>query len=185
MNMQNRLVLSGIALFTFVLVGCASTASKVRVDQAENVDFSKCQTFDWRPTSDQPASFTEQRVRTEVMAVLQAKGYTQSGDKPDCQITYVLSTQERPRSKPSVGVGAGGGSGGIGGGIGVTLPIGRRNEQAGTFTLDVIDAARKEQIWSGAVDGSFSSDALTEEEAKELVTRVLEEFPDRAGQNKR
>jgi hypothetical protein len=171
-----RLVLSMIAVAA--AAGCATQTSQVRVDVAEG-GLPQCQTFGWNPVSEDAASFTDQRVRTAVMQALQAKGYSESADKPDCRIAYHLSTREVPKSKPRVGVGMGGGSGGVGGGIGVSLPIGKRQGQNGTFTLDVIDAAKNAQVWSGSVDSAFDSAELSEAEAKAVVEKVLGEFPDR------
>ncbi len=159
--------------------GCATQRSEVRVDKADT-DLSMCRTFDWRPVSSESASFTDQRVRAAALKWLEEKGYTLSTDKPDCQITYVLSTQERPKQKPSVGVGAGGGSGGVRGGIGVNLPIGRHKGQVGTFTLDIVDTAQNAQIWSGSVDVAIQASAISPEEADEAVRLILEKFPDRA-----
>jgi hypothetical protein len=162
-----------------LLSACASTGSQVRIDKADTFDAVQCQSFAWHAPSDQPASFTDQRVRNHVMAALKAKGYAEVNENPSCRVSYVLSTRERPRSRPGVGVGVGGGSGGIGGGIGVTLPVGRKSE-AGTFTLDIIDSAKNAQVWSGSVEGAFGSAELTDDEAKSLVEEVLAEFPDRA-----
>jgi hypothetical protein len=161
-----------------LLAACASTTSKVRVDKAET-DLGHCRSFAWLSPSKEAASFTEQRVRTEALNGLKAKGYTEAQENPDCRITYAFSTQQRRKSGPGVGVGVGGGSGGIGGGIGITLPIGRE-KKSGTFTLDVVDASRNAQIWSGSLDGSFDAEELNEAEAKEVVKRVLAEFPDSA-----
>ena len=123
----------GLALAATVLAGCMATApSKVRVDMAES-GLPNCRSFEWLPTQQQPASLTEQRVKNEIMSQLEKKGYAQVAEKGDCRVTYLLDIHERPANKPGVGVGVGGGSGGVGGGIGVTLPIGKRNEQAGTF----------------------------------------------------
>ena len=172
--------LTSLVLAATVLSGCAMTQpSPVRVDVAES-GLPSCKTFDWLPTPQQPASFTEQRVKSEVMAKLKDKGYTETTEKPDCRITYVLEVHERAKNKPSVGVGAGGGSGGLGGGIGISLPIGKKNEQAGTFTIDVVDATKNAQVWSGSLDASFAKAELTEDEAREVVAKVLERFPDRA-----
>src|SRR5688572_19919228 len=163
-----------------VLAGCASMQpnSPVRVDMAET-GLPNCQSFAWNPTPQQPASLTEQRVQREIMAKLKEKGYSESKDKADCRVTYVLDVREAPRSKPNVGVGAGGGSGGIGGGIGVSLPIGKKKGQAGTFTIDVIDASKNAQVWSGSIDASFAKAELNDDEAREVVAEVLERFPDR------
>lgn len=174
--------LSMCALFAGVtlLAGCASMQprSPVRVDMAET-GLPSCKTFAWNPTAQQPASLTEQRMQREIMAQLKEKGYSESKDKADCRVSYVLDVHEVPRGKPNVGVGAGGGSGGIGGGIGVNLPIGKRNQQSGTFTIDVIDAAKNAQVWSGSLDASFAKAELNDDEAREVVTKVLERFPDR------
>jgi hypothetical protein len=161
------------------LGGCATTSSKVRVDKAD-ADLTKCQTFDWLESSSQPASFTDQRVKAATLAALRDKGYTQATDKPDCKITYALTTSTRAKPKPGVGVGVGGGSGGLGGGIGITLPVGKRGEGAGTFTIDIVDVARNAQIWSGSVDAQFAGAEPSEEEAAAIVKKILGEFPDRA-----
>ncbi|MBM0103887.1 DUF4136 domain-containing protein [Steroidobacter sp. S1-65] len=162
-----------------LLAGCTATApSRVRVDMAEG-GLPSCKTFEWLPTQQQPATLTEQRVKGAVLTELKKKGYSEA-EKAECRVTYVLNVHERPKNKPSVGVGAGGGSGGIGGGIGVSLPIGKRNEQAGTFTIDVVDAAKNAQVWSGSIDATFEKAELNEDEVREVVTKVLEKYPDRA-----
>jgi hypothetical protein len=178
--MKTSLSMCVLSVGASLLAGCGSMQSRsdVHVDMAES-GLPTCKTFAWNPTSAQPANFTEQRMQREIMAKLKEKGYSESKDKPDCRVTYVLEIHEVPRNKPSVGVGAGGGSGGIGGGIGVSLPIGKRNQQAGTFTIDVIDAAKNAQVWSGSVDGSFAKAELNDDEAHEIVAKVLERFPDR------
>jgi hypothetical protein len=178
--MMNRLLLACVCPALFVLAGCATTTSSdVRVDKGDT-DLAKCRTFDWHPASSDAASFTEQRVKAAALKRLQEKGYTLSTDKPDCRITYVLATQDRPKPKPSVGVGAGGGSGGVRGGIGVSLPIGRHKEQVGTFTLDVVDVAQNAQIWSGSVDVAYQAGEVSEEDAADAVQVILAKYPDRA-----
>ncbi|WP_116812129.1 DUF4136 domain-containing protein [Steroidobacter cummioxidans] len=170
---------SGLLLGAILLAGCTATApSKVRVDMAEN-GLPNCQSFQWLPTPQQPASLTEQRLKNQIMAKLEEKGYAQA-EKGDCRVTYVLDMRERPVRKPGVGVGVGGGSGGMGGGIGVSLPIGKRNEQAGTFTVDIVDAAKNAQVWSGSLDATFLKAEPNEDETREIVAKVLEKYPDRA-----
>jgi hypothetical protein len=178
--MKTILPVTGALLGVALVAGCATTqSSSVRVNVADS-GVPNCQSFEWLPTPQQPASFTEQRVKSEVMTKLQEKGYTELPEKADCRVTYVLDVHEQPRNKPRVGVGAGGGSGGIGGGIGVSLPIGKRDEQVGTFTIDVVDAAKNAQVWSGSLDASFAKAELSADEAREVVAAVLEKYPDRA-----
>ncbi|MDY0065414.1 MAG: DUF4136 domain-containing protein [Steroidobacteraceae bacterium] len=162
---------------TLGLAACA-TAPKVRVDRAD-VDLSVCRTFAWLRASEDAASLTEQRVRAAALQHLENKGYTLSENEPDCWITYVLETREQPQRVPRVGAGVGGGSRGVGGGIGVSIPVGRQDRRTGEFTLDVVDASRKAQIWRGTLETTFAAEELTQEEADQAVRRVLAEFPDR------
>ena len=176
--MTNRILFSCACAALLALSGCATQSSAVRVDKADT-DLT-CRTFDWRPASADAASLTDQRVRAAALKKLEEKGYTLSTDKPDCQVAYALSTQDRPKPKPSVGVGVGGGSGGARGGIGVSLPIGRHKEQIGSFTLDIVDVTQNAQIWSGSVDVGIQGREISDEEADEAVRVILAEFPDRA-----
>ncbi|MFC4309961.1 DUF4136 domain-containing protein [Steroidobacter flavus] len=177
--MRTAALSSSLMLGAALLAGCTATApSKVRVDMAES-GLPNCQSFEWLPTPQQPASLAEQRVKSEVMAKLKEKGYAEATEKGDCRVTYVLDIHERPVNKPGVGVGVGGGSGGVGGGIGITLPIGKRAEQAGTFTIDIVDTAKNAQVWSGSLDASFLKAEPNDDEAREIVAKVLEKYPDR------
>jgi hypothetical protein len=177
--MANRIVSSCAWSAVVVLGGCATQSPAVRVDQAADTDLV-CRTFDWRPASADAASLTDQRVRAAALKKLEEKGYTLSTDKPDCQIAYVLSTQDRPKPKPRIGVGVGGGSGGAHGGVGVSLPIGSHKQQVGTFTLDVVDVAKNAQVWSGSVDVGIEAQQISDDEADQAVRVILEKFPDRA-----
>lgn len=167
------------ALLVLLCASAASVAaSKVRVDKAEG-GLPQCQTFSWIATPGDATSLTEQRVKAEVMKALQAKGYTEVAEKADCRIAYhFAASAEQRRSGPSVGVGAGGGSGGLGGGIGINLPIGRK-KTSGTFTLDVVDGSRNAQVWSGSLDTETRSAELSEGEAKSIVQKILDEYPER------
>jgi uncharacterized protein DUF4136 len=176
--MTNRISLSFAWTAMLMLSGCATQSSAVRVDKAADTDLA-CRSFDWRPASADAASLTDQRVRAAALKQLEEKGYTVSTEKPDCQIAYVMSTQDRPKPKPSVGVGVGGGSGGARGGIGVSVPIGVHKQQVGTFTLDVVDVAKNAQVWSGSMDVGIQEQQISDEEADQAVRIILEKFPDR------
>jgi hypothetical protein len=166
-----------MAIAAFVAAGCG-TNSPVRVDRADR-DLTACRTFDWLQPANAPATLADQRVRAAALAELERKGYSIVTADPDCRVSYVLSTIERPQAKPRVGVGAGGGSRGIGGGIGISLPVGKQDRYGGTLTLDVIDVATNAQIWSGSLDAAFEAAELTEEEARAGAKRILAEYPDR------
>ncbi len=163
--------------------GCASTApTRVRIDRIEG-ELPACQSFSWNPApAHGAASLADQRVRNAVMQTLESKGYTQASDKADCRIAYHLSTRNvaQPKPRVGVGVGVGGGSGRVGGGVGIRLPIGKKPGTVhGTFTLDVIDAAKNAQVWSGTVDAGFDAAEISDAKAKQIVEQILAKYPDR------
>ncbi|HVF16352.1 MAG TPA: DUF4136 domain-containing protein [Steroidobacteraceae bacterium] len=174
MTARTRLILSSIMVGS--LAACATQSERVRVDQVEG-GLPNCRTFAWHTVSGDAASFSDQRVRTAVMEQLKAKGYQEAAENPDCRVAYRLTTREIPKAKPGVGVGVGGGSGGIGGGIGVSLPIGQKSGFTGTFALDVIDAAKSAQVWSGTLEAELAAAEVTEEEARDLASEVLSAYP--------
>jgi hypothetical protein len=173
-----RWTVSSAALF---LCACSSTGPTVRVDKAPDVDVSQYQSFGWLvPVNKPPGTLTEQRVQAAISEVLRAKGYAEDTQHPDMEVTYTLKTYDRPKSSGmSVGIGAGGGSGHVGGGVGISLPIGKRRETAGTMSVDVFDAARKAQVWTGSLDTTFERPDLTPEDAKRAVGEILKKFPNR------
>jgi hypothetical protein len=63
--------------------------------------------------------------------------------------------------------------------VGISLPIGKRRETAGTMSVDVFDAARKAQVWTGSLDTTFERPDLTPEDAKRAVGEILKKFPNR------
>jgi hypothetical protein len=175
----HRATALGVAL---LIVGCASSpASNVRVDKDASADFSHCRSFGWlKPEHGTASSLNEQRIQTAAIGALKAKGYREEEGSPDCRITYEFATRELPKSGPSIGVGGGGGSGGIGGGIGLSFPLGHKQKVAGTLTLDVIDASRNAQIWTGSVDRTLSTPELTDADAGKAAKEILAKYPDRA-----
>jgi hypothetical protein len=168
-------LLGGPIVLVLLLSGC-STAPTVRVDKAGDA-VANCRSMGWLRTASSPEPLSEQHVRAAIFEELRKKGYTVTSDKPDCRVTYAMSTHERPGAKPRVGVGVGGGSGGIGGGIGVSLPVGKRERYSGEFSIDVIDAAKNAQIWHGTAEAAFTSEEISAKEAEQIVGAILAKLP--------
>ena len=170
----------GLIAAALFLSACASTPN-VRVDKAADVDFSQYESFGWLVPVNKPAgTLMEQRMHTAIAEVLRTKGYAEDSQHPQMEVTYTLRAYERPRSSGmSVGIGAGGGSGHVGGGVGISLPIGKRRETAATFTVDIFDAARKSQIWTGSLDAVVDAPDVSPEDAKRVVSEILKSFPNR------
>ncbi|MBC7985015.1 MAG: DUF4136 domain-containing protein [Candidatus Obscuribacterales bacterium] len=164
-----------------LLAACASNAPKVRVDKDAKADFTRYTTFAWFQPEKEPAtSLAAQRIRIAVTTVMQRKGYVENETHPDIRVSYRVATYDRPKeSGLRVGLGAGGGSGNIGGGVGVSLPVGKKVQHMAALTLDIVDAARVAQVWTGAYESVIDAPELTEAMAYQLVTEVLAKYPDR------
>lgn len=195
-------VLRGAALAALLLAGCANEP-KVRVDQDANVDIGAYRTFAWHslpkeaPRVDAPAdssaesqaaqeakppaaSMVDQRVQAAIIAALQTKGYVYDASAPDFRVNYVLNTAERAkRSGMSLGLGAGGGSGHFGGGVGLSIPIGKRTNTVGGLSIDIVDAKRNAQVWTGFHESALKGDVLSDADAAKLANTILEKFPAR------
>lgn len=155
--------------------GCA-TAPELYVDTAdEPLD---CGSFAWREAG-RAASIAEQRVRTEVMRTLAAKGYTEDSESPDCQVSAVIFAGTRSGSPASVGVGAGSWGGNFGGSVGVSLPVGGGARTVGHLAIDVIDVGLNAEVWRGTLENAFRTPEPGAEEVGAAVRQILEAFPQR------
>jgi hypothetical protein len=161
------------------MAACASKAPAVRVDRDANTNFANYKSFGWLATDKAvTTSLTEERIRSAVVASLQSKGYVFDERSADFRVAFTLNTYEKPKEGGMrIGLGAGGGSGNVGGGVGVSFPIGKRHIMAGTLTLDIIDAGRNAQVWTGSYESRVEADELAESTAQKLVSTVLEKFP--------
>lgn len=167
----------GIALL--VCVASCSSGPKVRVDRDSHTDFASYKTFSWQDPSEnhRTSTLVGERVKGAIVGALQSKGYKLT-DSPDFRVSYVLNVYERPKqSGVRLGVGAGGSSGNVGGGVGLSIPLGKRTEIAGTMTIDIIDAKRNAQVWTGSYDTIVSNLDITDADASNLVATILAKYP--------
>jgi hypothetical protein len=154
--------------------GCA-TAPKAIVDTADEP--WACETFAWLE-ADRAVSIAEQRVRNEVAARLEDKGYRKVEASADCLVAGEIFTGTRAQSPVSVGIGAGRWGGNVGGSVGVSMPVGGPRT-IGNLAIDVVDAARKAEVWRGTLEGAFRKADPGADEVAAAVTRLMEEFPAR------
>lgn len=179
---QRRVLRSTLTIiligFVSLLSACA-TKPAVRVDQDRNANLAAYKSFGWLASEKPASSLTEERIRGAVIAALQSKGYKYDDKNPDYRVAYTLNAYQKPKdSGMRIGLGAGGGSGHVGGGVGLSIPIGKRSIVAGTLTLDVVDAARKTQVWTGAYESNVEEGELAETTAQKMVAMILAKWPD-------
>ena len=179
--MHNHLVRAALPCLVLaaaaILSGCAAP-TRLYVDTADEP--LRCTRFGWIQAGGGPTSIVEQRIRSEVMQALTAKGYAEDEESPDCLVTGKIFTGSRPASPASVGVGAGSWGGSFGGSVGVSLPIGGGARSVGNLAIDVIDVELNAEVWRGTLEGAFSEPDPTSDQVGAAVRLVLEQFPPRS-----
>jgi Domain of unknown function (DUF4136) len=187
------------------LCGCGAQAPNVRVDQDQRIKLSAYHSFGWyqapasnvaakpldeasaqtdaakKPDESKPAvplSLTDDRLRSAITSVLQAKGYVLNLESADVRVNVFLNVTERPKqSGLSLGVGAGGSSGNVGGGVGFSIPVGKRHESVAVMTIDVIDSVRNTQVWTGTFQRVIKKAEIDTTEIVSMVDTILNRYP--------
>jgi hypothetical protein len=170
-----------VALVVAALAGCTTTPDVV-VQQIDTGVF--CASIGWFPQADTagpPATIVDQRIRTEILRALDAAGRDTGAAAPACWVRHfaVARVPEAPSTGVSVGIGGGGGSGGwsvSGIGIGFTLPIASYARGKVALTIDLVDAARRQQVWSGTLEDALPL-TPTDEDIARAVAAILAKMP--------
>jgi hypothetical protein len=181
-----------------MLLGACATPPKVRVDKDSSTNFASYKTFslltipkapppaepkpipgtEGAPAAPEVNTLADNRVRNAVVAALQAKGYTLTEANPDFRVSYSLNVYEKQKdSGMRIGLGAGGGSGHVGGGVGLSIPVGKTKNMMGTMTIDIVDAARNAQVWTGSYEQKVEAEGVSDETANKIVSTILARFP--------
>jgi hypothetical protein len=158
-------IIRGCATATaLLLLAACQSAPHVRTRSAPGVDLGAYRTYAFvaSPSTDRHGykTLTTRQLETSVAREMEARGYVRA-DAADLVVNFNVATREKLESWPGPGLGAGFGGWrhGYGWGIGVgTEEI--RTVTEGTLTIDVVDRARKELIWSGSAIGELTAKTL-------------------------
>jgi predicted phage gp36 major capsid-like protein len=168
--------LFGAAIAALAVMGCATM--QVSSFIARGTDFNVYRTYDWAP-ADQLATgdprldnneFFQERVQTAVEKGLGARGLERAASgRADLVLHYHASVTQR--------VDAGGVDQKYGYCEGCVPSV----FDAGTLTLDVVDARTKRLVWRGwaesTFDGVVDNQQWLEQRIDEAVARILERLP--------
>jgi len=170
-----RPVAYALAAGAALAIAACATAPKRYVDAMD--EQLGCASIAWLESSDRPASIPEQRIRTEVLATLEAMGYVIDEEAPDCLVHGLVFTGARPGSPVSVGLGAGRWGGNFGGSVGVSMPMGGGTRTVSNLAIDVINVERNAEVWRGTLESAFSRSDPSPDEVAAAVRHLLETFP--------
>jgi len=165
------------AITALALAGCAA-AVRSYVDRG--ADFSRYRTYGWGPadalTTGDPRldnnPFFRERLQADVDAQLAARGYEQTApEAADLLLHYHVSVTQR------IDVNA------VDQRYGYCDDCQPRVYDAGTLTLDLVDARTGRLVWRGwaerSIEGTLDKQEWMEQQIDEAVARILERLPRR------
>lgn len=158
-----------------LVVGCSSTT--VSTDFDRQADFSQYRTFAWYEHGDdgrpreQPNQIVDGRIRRAIAQSLIDRGLTQAAPgSADLLVTYYVGLDRELRMY-STGYGYGYWYGWGGYRTDVYEYV------EGTLVVDLIDAAKDQLVWRGTLTKALSEGAGSEENVREVVSRLMSAYP--------
>ncbi len=154
------------AVSLLVLLAACQTRPDVRVHSVPALDITRYQSFGFvdHPDTDKAGytTLTTRYLKEAVTREMVTRGYTQS-DNPDLLINFTVASRDKVEGTtgPSFGVGYGWWRRGYDLGMG----IGNRDIRTvtdGSLSIDVVDHARSEVIWTGVAEGRLTRKALND-----------------------
>jgi uncharacterized protein DUF4136 len=183
------LVLAMAALVGLVAAGCA-TKPVIRAQSAPGGSVASYRTygfFEKLGTDDSTySSVLSLNLKAAVSREMEARGY-RAAPNPDLLVNFNLAQRAKieGHSGPTFGLGFGRGWGswrsGYSWGAGIN-DTDIRSTTEGTLTLDVVDRARNEIVWSGSAAGEITSKVLDDPKAAidRTVPLIFAKYPGRA-----
>lgn len=175
-----------LAVAMTALAAC-QTRPEVRTQSAPNLDIARYTTFGFidKPGTDTAGytTLTTRYLEEVVGREMTSRGYTRS-ESPDLLINFNVATQDKIENRgPSVGVGYGGRGWRHGHGYGWGVGLGGYNDihnfTEGSLTVDVVDRARNELIWSGTAVGRLTKKTLEQPQPaiEQAVDLIFDKYP--------
>jgi hypothetical protein len=171
----------------FLLIIFLSACSGVKVlntETGDNVDFAKYKTFDFyhvRASGDTMSNVFDARMKLlkeSIAAELTQRGYQQSSD-PDILVNIGIRIKEQVQTRQTDWQTDG-----------APRYIGQRNYswkseeievgryREGTVAIHLVDAAKKQMIWKGVMQGVVPDTKRTVEgSAQKSISKLFERFP--------
>lgn len=187
-----RLVARCSVACAVLLLGACASGPDVFTNQDPAADFSNYRTYDFEAKlgTDRDSgsrSLLSTYLTRAVARELEARGYTRS-DTPDLKVNFYVNTEEKVRSRS---VPTAGGYYGYrapyydpwGGYGGYETQIDQFTE--GTLNVDLIDAAKNQLVWEGAVVGKITEEVRQNVEAtvNAATAELFKAYPYVAGSN--
>lgn len=185
--MRNLIFTATLALLT----ACVSTP-RVRTDYDKSANFASYRTYNFAPElgTDRGgySTLVTGHFKRAVSREMEARGYTLVTDRPDLLVNFYTSVRERTEVNSTPRVTFGAGYYAYRYGLYTAWPLYDRDvtttqQQVGTANVDVVDAARKQLIWEGRVEGRLTERMMDNPgpAIDDAVAALFTKYPARAG----
>ena len=170
-----KLLPVSFAMMAMVLVSCSGL--KIVEDHDSSVKFDNYHTYNFTPAADSiPINqLNKSRLFNAISSEMNASGIHWDAD-PDLYVHVHMLMKDGSKTNVSYGQGA---TYDLGSGFSTTyMDYGEYTE--GSLFFDIIDARKKQLVWSGKATGDIKdSNILSEKDINRIVHKVFKKFPPR------
>ena len=186
--MKTLLRQSIVAASVLLLSACATNQPTITSETRQGVDITQYKTYGWfSPLATDKAGYSSivsSNFKSAIQNQMAARGYVYDASSPQLLVNINASSQERMdvSSAPSVSMGYYGYRGGFGYGLGMPIygaDVETSYYKVGTVTIDVVDAQKKELIWTGTLEGVLNKKAMENPGAaiQSAVAQIYAKYP--------
>lgn len=186
--MKNLLLQSFVAASVLLLSACATNQPTITSETRQGVDITQYRTYGWfNPLATDKAGYSSivsSNFKSAIQNEMSARGYVYDASAPQLLVNINATSQERMEvsSAPSVSMGYYGYRGGFGYGLGMPIygaDVETSYYKVGTVTIDVVDAQKKELIWTGTLEGVLNKKAMENPGAaiQSAVAQIYAKYP--------
>lgn len=192
-----RTILRGAALVGSVLLvaACAEEKPALHTDYDRGANFTSYHTYSYvNPVGTDKAGYSSlitQHFKQAIDAQMGMRGYQKVDSNSDLLINFNANAVEKTdvRSTPGTSVTMGTGYYGYRGGMYASMPIYSTPDvqtvryKVGTANIDIVDAREKKLLWTGAIEGKLTEEAMKNPQPaiENVVTQLFAQFQGHAG----
>lgn len=184
--------LAGIVL---LLAACAAEKPVIHTDSDRGANFASYHTYAYvDPVGTDKAGYSSlitQHFKQAIDAQMGMRGYQKVDSNPDLLVNFNANAVEKTdvRSTPGSSVTMGTGYYGYRGGMYASMPIYSTPDvqtvryKVGTANIDIVDAREKKLLWTGAIEGKLTEEAMKNPQPaiETVVGQLFAQFPGHAG----
>ncbi len=164
--------------FAILAMGLASCSGlKIVQDHDSTINFNRYETYNFTPSADSiPINQLNKRRLFNAISAEMNKNDIRWAADPDIYVHVHLMMKGNTKTNVSYGQGA---TYDLGSGFSTTY-MDYSEFSEGSLFFDIIDAKRKQLVWSGKATGDIKdSNILSEKDINKIVQKVFKKFPPR------